>query len=227
MGKMNAKGRNKYEQHIRLHRGVTNSAAWKTLSCEATRLLLLVWARHHGTNNGSIAFSWREAREALRVGSKKVPAAFRELQERGFLIRRSASSFDWKVGAGEGKATEWEITTEPCDGQLAKKHYRDWTEKQNTATTVGADRNHSGSRSRNNSQEHPPNGNHSGSRYGPFKTSSGNHCRSTYNIPGATPAFIRPARLQPYLEALQAKGFTPDMALAQLTEAASQSTAVA
>ena len=168
-GKVNAKGRNKYEAHIRLHRGVTNSEAWKTLSCEATRLLLLVWARHNGMNNGRIALSWREAREGLRVGSRKVSSAFRELEERGFLICRSASSFRWKVGAGEGKANEWEITTEPCDEQPAKKLYRDWTEKQKTVTTVGADRNHSGSRSRNNSQQHPPSGNHSGSRYVPFK----------------------------------------------------------
>lgn len=225
MGKLNAKGRNMYEAHIRLHRGVTNSEAWEKLSCEATRLLLLVWARHNGENNGSITFSWREAREALRVGSKKVSAAFQELQECGFLICRSASSFDWKVGAGEGKANEWEITTEPCDGKLAKKHYRDWTEKQNTATTVGADRNHSGSRSRNNSQEHPPSGNHSGSRYGPFKPSSGNHSGSTYIIPGGVPSFIRPARLQPSLETLQAKGFTPDVALAELIEVTSQKTA--
>jgi len=203
MRKVNAKGRNKHEAHIRLHRGVTNSEAWKTLSCEATRLLIFIWERHNGTNNGTIPYSWREARAALRVGSKKVPAAFRELEERGFLICRSASSFRWKVGAGEGKAREWEITTEPCEGQLAKKLYRDWTEKQNTATTVGAGRNHSGSRSRNNSQRQPPIGNCSGSRSDRFEPSSGNHSGNTYNIPEGVPPFIRPARLQPSLETLQ------------------------
>ena len=55
MGKMNAKGRNKFEAHIRLHRGITNSAAWKNLSCEATRLLILIWVRHNGSNMEQIS----------------------------------------------------------------------------------------------------------------------------------------------------------------------------
>jgi hypothetical protein len=33
-------------------------------------------------------------------------------------------AFTMKVGAGEGRASEWELTTEPCDGQPAKRLYR-------------------------------------------------------------------------------------------------------
>jgi len=183
MGKTNAKGRSKYQAHIRIHRGITNSAAWKTLSSEATRLLILIWARHNGTNNGSISFSHREAREALRVGTRKVPAAFKELQERGFLICRSKGSFRWKLGAGEGKASEWEVTEEPCDGKLAKKSYRDWKEKQITATAPVTVGNHSSNRSRINSRKKPNIGNHSSNRSDSFKHSSGNHSGDTYNIP--------------------------------------------
>lgn len=221
IGKLNAKGRNKYEAHIRLHRGVTNSEAWKTLSCEATRLLLLIWARHNGTNNGSIAYSHRQARANLRVGFRKVKAAFEELQEKGFLVCRSKGSFDYKVAAGEGRASEWEITEEPCDGERAKKSYKKWAEKQNTVTTSVPAGNHFGSRSRKISHKDTPSGNHVGSRYGPSATPSGNHVGSTCNIPRGgdillRPERVQPARIKPYLDKLKVDGFTPDVALAHL-----------
>ena len=215
MGKINAKGRNKYEAHIRLHRGITNSAAWETLSCVATRLLILIWARHSGTNNGGISYSQREARVALRVGYRKVGTAFQELQDKGFLVCRSKGSFDWKVGAGEGKASEWEITEERYDGEGPKKSYKEWAKIQNPVTASVAAGNHVGSRSRQNSHRDTPSGNHVGSRYGPFKPSSGNRVGSTSNIPGAVPA-----RIQPSLEALQAKEFTPEVAVEELREVA-------
>ncbi len=122
MAKANQTGRNKTEPFIRLHRGVTNSEAWKSLSCEARCLLMEIWGRHNGLNNGTIPYSHREALMALRVGGRKVTAAFRQLQARGFLIIRSKSSFDWKAH----RATEWEICTEPCDEHPAKRLYRDW-----------------------------------------------------------------------------------------------------
>jgi hypothetical protein len=62
-----------------------------------------------------------------------VQAAFQELQDRGFIVPRAKGSFDWK----QRQATEWEITTELCDEQLAKRLYREWLKKQNTAPTVG------------------------------------------------------------------------------------------
>ncbi len=140
MGRVDRKGRSKFEPHIRLHRGVTNSEAWKSLSCEARCLLLEIWARHNGQNNGRIPYSHREARKALHVGSRKVQAAFQELQDRGFIVPRAKGSFDWK----QRQATEWEITTEPCDGQPGKRLYSKWLKKQNTAPTVSTDGTHGG-----------------------------------------------------------------------------------
>ena len=142
MGRVNRKGRNKFEPFIRLHRGVTNSEAWKSLSCEARCLLIEIWARHNGSNNGQIPYSHREARKALHVGSRKVQAAFQEIEECGFLIPRAKGSFDWK----QRQATEWEITTESCDDQPAKRLYREGLKKQNTAPTVGTDGTHGGHR---------------------------------------------------------------------------------
>lgn len=136
MAKANKKGRTENEAFIRLPRGVTGCAAWRSLSCEATRLLLCIWARHNGVNNGQVGYSHREARDALHVGSRKVVAAFAELQDRGFLVAHTKGSFSWKNGAGAGKSSEWEITAEACDGQPAKRLYRNW-QIQNAAPTVG------------------------------------------------------------------------------------------
>ena len=125
----NATGRNEYQPYIRLHRGVTESVAWNSLSCEARSLLLLVWGRHNGANNGKIPLSHREARSALKIGNGKIQRAFSDLQERGFLIARIKGSFDWKVRAGSGRATEWELATEPCDDKPPRGDYRHWKKK--------------------------------------------------------------------------------------------------
>lgn len=142
MGRVGRNGRSKFEPHVRLHRGVTNGEAWKSLSCEARCLLIEIWARHNGQNNGRIPYSHREARKALRIGNRKVQAAFQKLQDRGFIVPRAKGSFDWK----KRHATEWEITTEPCDDQTAKRLYRKWTKIQNTVPTVGTDGSYSGNR---------------------------------------------------------------------------------
>lgn len=181
---MDRSGRSKGESHIRLHRGVYGSAAWKSLSCEARCALIEVWQRHDGFNNGRIGCSHREIRGALRIGSRKVTQALKELQERGFLIIRTKGAFDFKVGAGEGRSTEWEITTEPCDDQPAKRLYKNWSEKQNTGTTVVTAGNHSSCRSPKKTPRKVPSGNHSSCRYGPKDHPSGNHSGDTFIIPG-------------------------------------------
>lgn len=129
MGKMRPDGRSKGEPFIKLHRGVTGSAAWRSLSCEARALLIDVWEWHNGQNNGRISYSHRQARESLHIGSARIKRAFTELIVEGFLIMRQKASFDWKAGGGKGLATEWEITAEPCDGNPPKHCYRRPIEK--------------------------------------------------------------------------------------------------
>ena len=172
MGKADRKGRSKTEPFIRLHRGVTNSAAWKALACEAKCLVLLVWERHDGANNGVIPLSHREARLALGIGNTKTTRAFRDAQEHGFLIERAKGSFEWKMGAGQGRSTEWEITTEPCDGKPAERLYRDW-KKQNAAPGVGTIGSQCGSRSEKNTAPKHLHGSCTGNRYARFRVVSG------------------------------------------------------
>lgn len=172
MAKVNLKGRNKHVPFINLHRGVTNSPAWKALTCEAKCLVLCVWERHNGTNNGCISLSHREARLALGVGNTKTARAFQQAQQHGFLIERAKGSFSWKMGAGQGRATEWEIATEPCDGKAPKGTYRAW-QKQNTAPDVGAIGSQCGSRSSENTATKCPDGSQGGNRYARFQVANG------------------------------------------------------
>lgn len=129
MAKVNRKGRSNYEPYIKLNRGVTKSLAWQNLKCEARALMIEIWARHNGSNNGQIGYSHRQARVALGVGNRKVQGAFKELQDKGFIVARYKGHFDWKLAAGQGRASEWELTTEACDGNPPKGTFRKWKEK--------------------------------------------------------------------------------------------------
>jgi hypothetical protein len=183
MAKTNAKGRNKHTPYINLHRGITNSAAWESLDCVGRCLLIAIWACHNGQNNGQIGFGHRQARRELRVGNNKVQKAFHDLKDRGFIIACSLSSFDWKSGAGTGKATEWELTAEPCDGNPPKNSFRTWLEKQNTAPTVGTVGTHCRNRSGTSSSDKGCNGSHDSNRSGQIYEPNGSYSSDTYNIP--------------------------------------------
>lgn len=172
MAKTNRKGRSNNVPFINLHRGVTNSPAWKALSCEGRCLVLAVWERHNGTNNGCIPLSHREARLALGVGNTKTVRAFQQAKEHGFLIERMKGSFQWKIGAGQGRATEWEITTEPCEGKPAEMLYRKW-EKQNPAPDAGTIGSDTGNRSSKNATSNCPDGSQRGNRFTQLRVVSG------------------------------------------------------
>ncbi|MBL6930572.1 MAG: hypothetical protein ISR46_03650 [Rhodospirillales bacterium] len=123
-------------------------------------------------NNGRIPLSHREARLALGVGNTKTARAFKDAQEHGFLIIRSKGSFNFKVASGEGKATEWEISTEPCDDKLAKLLYRNW-KKQNPVPDAGTAGFQGGNRSTKTSAQNNPDGSQSRNRYSRFRVVNG------------------------------------------------------
>jgi len=204
MGKVNAKGRTKHVQFVRLHRGVTDSPAWKSLTCEARSLMIEIWQRHNGSNNGEIALSRRQIREALGIGHTKITAATEQLVDRGFIIVKRSGSFDWKDGARAGKATEFEVTTEPCDGQPAKNTFRNWRpQKKSTVHEAITD----GSQGDNRQHKNPPMIDPDGSRRvndkRPISTSDGYQGVNTYTLP-YTPGL--PARHVEVMEGSEERG---------------------
>lgn len=66
------------------------------------------------------------AKKALMIGSTKATRAFDELKGRGFIICQYKGHFDVKADAGEGRASEWEITAEPVGDRSPKYSFRDW-----------------------------------------------------------------------------------------------------
>jgi DNA-binding XRE family transcriptional regulator len=101
------------------------SLAWRSLTGNAIKLLIVVWQRHNGVNNGEISFSVREAAD---VGLSKSAAwrAFRELREKGFLAITRESAFSLKTHA----ARCWRLTAEPSGPQgdvRATKDFMTWS----------------------------------------------------------------------------------------------------
>ena len=112
------------------------SPAWRSLSLMARCLLLEVWQRYNGQNNGGIAYSVREAARALGVGKNTPTKLFREFEDKGFLKARQRGSFHWKGG----EATTWVLTTERCGEKPATKELMSWQptgEKQKPVPHTG------------------------------------------------------------------------------------------
>jgi hypothetical protein len=119
MGKRHDKGGG--ERFIRLHHWMLKSPAWLALSPNAKAVLLHVWERHNGSNNGQIVYG---VREAEKVGLS-IPAAARalaELVELGFMRVTRSSSFDLKTK----EARVWALTAEPIDDRPATREFMRW-----------------------------------------------------------------------------------------------------
>jgi hypothetical protein len=103
------------------------SEAWRTLPSDAKALLIAVWQRHNGVNNGEISFSVREAE--LTGLSKSVAARmFDVLIERGFLKVATDSAFHVKTRL----ARTWQLTMEPRGDHAPTRDFMRWTAKSGT-----------------------------------------------------------------------------------------------
>lgn len=121
-GRSNATGRNTTERFVALPHYMLRAVAWKTLSPNAKALLLDVWARHNGSNNGEISYAVREAEE-IGLSKDQTARAFRELTERGFLKLRKLSTFNLKTK----EARCWELTAERYQETPPSKDFMRWS----------------------------------------------------------------------------------------------------
>lgn len=102
-----------------------DSPAWNSLSLPARCLLIEIWKRYNGQNNGQISLSHREASEKLGVGRNTPTKLFRELEEKGFIEANQRGHFNVKGG----KATTWRLTAVPCGQKPATKEFMRWGKK--------------------------------------------------------------------------------------------------
>jgi hypothetical protein len=96
--------------------------AFMMMTPNAKAVLLHIWLRHNGVNNGEISYACREAEE-IGLSKDQAQRALLELVERGFLIMRRNSGFNMK----NREARVWEITAEPCGNEPAKKIFMRWS----------------------------------------------------------------------------------------------------
>lgn len=125
--KVNRKGRNPHQRFIGLPHYMLNSPAWKTMSPNAKALLLAVWRRHNGINNGEISYAVDEAAE-IGMSSSVAARAFVELQDRGFLKVARQSSFNLK----NKLARTWILTAERYRGEPPTRDFMKWQPPKRT-----------------------------------------------------------------------------------------------
>ena len=101
--KVDATGRNKGAGFVKLDYGLLDTEAWKHLSPDATKVLIDMWRRHNGSNNGEISYSAREAHGCLmmaigrKVSMDRATKGLRELQDKGFVVVAQDSTFTIKT----------------------------------------------------------------------------------------------------------------------------------
>jgi hypothetical protein len=106
---------------VPLRHYLLKSAAWTTMHSDAKALLIDVWTRYNGVNNGEISYSVREA-EHIGITQWQASRMFAILIERGFLAVVKDASFK----AARKQARSWRITDERCGGEPATKDFMGW-----------------------------------------------------------------------------------------------------
>jgi hypothetical protein len=134
--RQNQKGRSDKEpRHVRLYHWLLQTSAWKSLSAEARAIYIEMSSRYHGTNNGQIPYSVREAANSLCIGKTTAARAIEMLQDRGFVVVMAKGAFSLK----SRHATEWRLTEFGCDvtNALATKDFARWSEDQKAVPGAG------------------------------------------------------------------------------------------
>jgi Helix-turn-helix domain len=134
------KGRSKgYADFVKLDRVLLHTPAYGSLTTQARAVLVELYDRYKGYNNGCIGLSVRSAAEHCNIAKDTANRALRELVEKGFIECVTPGGFSRKTP----HATEWRLTQHRCDvtGATPTKGYMKWgrekkTRSQNAPTAV-------------------------------------------------------------------------------------------
>jgi hypothetical protein len=118
------KRRTTAERYVRLTHRMMQTKAWRTLDGNARAIYLALATLYHGSNNGRIGLSVRQAAEAIQVSKNTAARAMGVLQERGFIVAIEKGRFNL-----QRHATRWRLTEFKCDltGQPASRDFETWT----------------------------------------------------------------------------------------------------
>lgn len=130
MAKVDAKGRSKGAlKHVRLHEWLLRSDAYRSLDCYAKCLLVELYRRYNGINNGEIGCSVREAAKLISASVNTARKAFEQIQDRGFARIYEKGHFRVKVR----HSTTWILTEFSYAGRAPTKDFMTW-KIQNTVS---------------------------------------------------------------------------------------------
>lgn len=117
----NATGRNETVRFVALHHYMLKCPAWETMPGTSLKILIEVWKRHNGVNNGEIVYGTREAAQ-VGIGKSQAAVALKDLQDRGFLKVARNSTFTLKTK----EARTWILTTERYQDQPPTREFMRW-----------------------------------------------------------------------------------------------------
>ena len=108
---------------------VLKSPAWLTMSSNGKSVVIDVWLRHKGYNNGEIPYAVRDGK-AIGLSRGTTARALDEAIKRGFLEVTRVSSFTVK----SRDAREFRITAEPVGDKPATKDFMSWPKSEHSPT---------------------------------------------------------------------------------------------
>lgn len=103
--------------------------AWRALSPKAQALypwLKLEWHGPRNNNNGEIQLSCRQAKDAMGISVNTAMHAFRELQEKGFIVVTRLGALGVE---GEARGPSYELTELPMPGSEkpdGRRLFKNW-----------------------------------------------------------------------------------------------------
>ena len=153
------------EAHVRLYRHELQSAAYRSLSCDARALLIEFRALYTGKEN-RVYMSVREAMNRTGLSQRPAQRAIADLLERGFIRLLEKGSFHRKAG----HASLYQLTSEPPDnraGSVASKDFMRWQPKKHGSRSDYRAVADTTTEALGNTPENAPNGSQNGYRKPP------------------------------------------------------------
>lgn len=112
---------------IMISRDLMRTTAWQSLHPCAGWVLIDVWSRHNGKNNGKIIYTVNDAQRLVGCGRRQAIRFLHELEEKGFIVATKRGHFQIKSGSWKSRGTTWRLTMEPCNGQPPTRDYLQWS----------------------------------------------------------------------------------------------------
>jgi hypothetical protein len=108
--------------HVRLHRWVMNTPAWQSLKVGPKALLVELYNKYDGSNNGAVFLSIRDAANHLHASPNTTADWFDMLIETGFIKVSRRGAFSLK----QRHATSWTLTEYALGEETPTKEFARW-----------------------------------------------------------------------------------------------------